>query len=201
MATTLQFTGHCLKLADRQVGCGPPVAKHRARETAIKPRIMLRVRNEDCSSDSELADSKIDPFERQTDADFDYLTPKDSGCDIDYASPSQYRKSMAEQPADKSSDEEVEMEEQEESEAIEYVDGDAHDRMVQAQTRGAEGVLAKFLDVTREFKATLEDKRKEELMQSPGINPRKFLAFDDLRRQAAAIYAPGEGTRHDCSVS
>ena len=73
---------------------------------------MPRVQNEDCSSDSELADSRIDPFERRTDADFDYPTPQDSGSDNDDASPSQYRKSMAEQSANESSDEEAEMEKQ-----------------------------------------------------------------------------------------
>jgi hypothetical protein len=84
--------------------------------------------------------------------------------------------------------------------------------MVQVQTRGAgsaEGVLsivlAQFLDVSRKFTATLEDMRKQELMQSRGINSRKSLAFDDLRpnfpRSTAAIYAPAQGARHGCSVS
>jgi hypothetical protein len=135
---------------------------------------MPRVQNEACSSDSELADSRIDPFEQQTDADFDYPTPQDSGSDNDDASPSQYRKSMAEQSADESSDEQAEMEQQEESES------EAHGRMVQAQTRGAGAVLAKFLDVSRQFTATLEDMYKQELMQSRGSKPRKSLAFDDL---------------------
>ncbi len=104
---------------------------------------MQRVQNKDCSSDSELADSRIDPFERRTDADFDYPTPQDSGSVNDDASPSQYRKSMAEQSADKSSYEQAEMEDQEES------GSEAQGSMVQAQTRGAGDVLAKFLDVSR----------------------------------------------------
>jgi hypothetical protein len=66
------------------------------------------------------------------------------------------------------------MKEQEESEL------EAHDRMVQTQTRGAGGVLAKFLDASRLFTTTLENMRKQELMQSRGSKPRKSLAFDDL---------------------
>ncbi len=114
---------------------------------------MPRAQNEDCSSDSELADSRIDPFERQTDADFDYSTPQDSGSDNDDASPSQYRKSMAELSAEESSDEQAEMEEKDESESV------AHEGMVQAQTSGMAGVLAKFLDVSRQFTTTPEDMR------------------------------------------
>jgi hypothetical protein len=102
---------------------------------------MPLVENEDCSSDSELADSRIDPFVRQMDADFDYPTPQDSGSDIDDDSPSQYQKSMAVQPADESSNEEAEMEEHEQSEFIEYVDGDASAR---AQTCGGVACLQNF---------------------------------------------------------
>ncbi len=64
---------------------------------------MQCVQDEDYPSDLELADSRIDPFERQTDANFDYPTPQDSGSDIDDASPSQYQKAMAEQSADERS--------------------------------------------------------------------------------------------------
>jgi hypothetical protein len=67
------------------------------------------------------------------------------------------------------------MEEQEESES------EAQGSMVQAQKRGAGDVLAKFLDVSRQFTATLEDMRKQELMQSRGSKSRKSLAFDDLQ--------------------
>jgi hypothetical protein len=134
---------------------------------------MQRVKNEDYSSYSELQDSGIDPFERQSDADFDYPTPQDSVSNINDASPSQYRKSMAEQSADESSDEQAEMDEQEVSES------EAHDRMVQAQTSGVGGALAKFLDASRQFTATLENMRKQALMQYRGCNPRKSLAFDD----------------------
>ncbi len=82
---------------------------------------------------------------------------------------------MAEQSADESSYEQAKIEEQEESES------EAQGSMVQAQTHGASDVLAKFLDVSRQFTATLEDMRKQELMQSRGSQPRKSLAFDDLR--------------------
>jgi hypothetical protein len=86
---------------------------------------------------------------------------------------------MAEHSADESSDEPepAEMEEQEESES----EAQGCHGMEQVQTRGAGDVLAKFLDVTRQFTATLEDMRKQELMQSRGSQPRKSLAFDDLR--------------------
>ncbi len=158
---------------------------------------MPRVQNEDCSSDSVLADSRIDPFDRQTDADFDFPTPQDSGSENDDASPSQYRKSMAEQSADESSDEPAEMEEQEESESEEQ------SRIVQAQTRGAGDVLAKFLDVSRQFTATLEDMRKQEFMQSRGSKPRKSLAFDYLRppSRGRPQQLTAKGVRHDSSVS
>ncbi len=136
---------------------------------------MQRVQNEDSWSNSELADSNVDPFERQTDADFDFPTPQDSGSDNDDASPSQYGKSRAEQSADESSNEQAEMEEQEESES------EAQGSMVQAHTRGASYVLAKFLNISRQFTATLEDMRKQQLMQSQGSESRKSLAFDDLQ--------------------
>ena len=60
---------------------------------------MPRRFREDFTSDSELADSNEDPFERETSADFDHTTPV-SGSDNEEPSPSQYRKEMAEEPCD-----------------------------------------------------------------------------------------------------
>ena len=62
---------------------------------------MPRRHREDCTSDSELADSNDDPFDQQTDADFDYTTPE-SGSDNDEPTQSQYRNEMAMQAADQS---------------------------------------------------------------------------------------------------
>ena len=85
---------------------------------------MPRRHCEDFTSDSELADSNDDPFEGQTDADFDGTTPE-SGSDNEEHSPSQYRKEMAEDPADESIDQKLEREEDEESDMPEMFDGDA----------------------------------------------------------------------------
>ena len=64
---------------------------------------MPRRHRDDCTSDSELADSNDDPFERETDADCDYTTPE-SGCDNEEPSQSQYQNAMAMQAADQSND-------------------------------------------------------------------------------------------------
>jgi hypothetical protein len=115
------------------LGCGPPVAEHKARETAIIPSIMPRVRNEDCTSDPEITDSNVDPFEEPADGDFEIPTPVSCN-DVEDTSPSQYQKSMAEQPTDESSEdgEKMESDEQEEMETGVIVVRDAHDKMVQA---------------------------------------------------------------------
>ena len=65
---------------------------------------MPRRHCEDFTSDSELADSIDDPFERQTDTDIDCPTPG-SGSDYGEPSPSQYQNEMAIQAADESNDE------------------------------------------------------------------------------------------------
>ncbi len=61
---------------------------------------MLRQQCKDFTSDTELADTNVDPFERQSEADFDYLTLVNCS-DIDDPSQSQYRKleDMAKEPA------------------------------------------------------------------------------------------------------
>jgi len=41
--------GHKLKLADWPGGCGPPVAEHKARATAIRPRTMERSARRECA--------------------------------------------------------------------------------------------------------------------------------------------------------
>ena len=64
---------------------------------------MPRRHREEFTSDSELADSNDDPFERQSDADFDYTT-RESGSDNEVPSL---------EPADQSNDEKSEREEEE----------------------------------------------------------------------------------------
>ena len=88
---------------------------------------MPRRHREYFTSDSELADSNDDPFELQSDADFDCPTSV-SGSDNNEPSPSQYREETAMQSAYQSNDEKTE---REEDEAIsEMFDGEAYDRMV-----------------------------------------------------------------------
>ena len=146
---------------------------------------MPRRFREDCTSDSELADSDEDPFERETSADFDHTTPV-SGSDNEEPSPSQYRKEMAEEPCDQSIDQKSDREEDEESDMPEVFDGDALDAMLNAQKRGPEQMVAQFLNVTRQFTATLEDMRKQDLMQSRGNLSRKSLDFDSLQPPSRA---------------
>ena len=97
---------------------------------------MPRRYREDFTSDSELADSNEDPFERETSADFDCTSPG-SGSDNEEPSPSQYRKAMAEEPCDQSIDQKSEREEDEENDMPEVCDGDALDAMFHAQKRGS----------------------------------------------------------------
>ena len=84
---------------------------------------------EDFTSNSELADSTLDPFEQQSETELDNPTPV-SLSDNDEPSPSQYRKEMAMQSAEDSIDEKYEMVEQEECKTDEMFDGDAYDSMV-----------------------------------------------------------------------
>ena len=74
---------------------------------------MPRRFREDFTSDSELADSYENPFDRETSADFDDTTPV-SDSDNEEPSPSQYRKEMAEEPSDQSIDQKSDREEDEE---------------------------------------------------------------------------------------
>ena len=98
---------------------------------------MPRRHRDDCTSDSELADSNEDPFERETDADFDYTTPE-SGCDNKEPSQSRYRNSMAMQAADQSNDDQSERDEDEECSMREMFSGDAYDRVVNSKNRGSQ---------------------------------------------------------------
>ena len=141
---------------------------------------MPRRHRKDCTSDSELADSNDDPFERQSGADFNYTTPE-SGSENDERSPSQYRKQMTEELADESIDEQQEMEEEEECAKGEVFDGDAYDKMVLSNSSGSEQMFAHFLNVTRKFTETLEDVRKQDLMESRSKNSHKSLDVDALQ--------------------
>ena len=68
------------------------------------------------------------------------------------------------QAADESNDEKLEREEEEECEISEMFDGDAYDKMVNSKKSGSEQMFAQFLNVTRQFTATLEDMCKKKLM-------------------------------------
>jgi hypothetical protein len=121
---------------------------------------------QDFRSDSELAVSNVDPFERQSGGDFDDPTPVSDG-DIDEPSPSQLRNEMTKKPSDDSFDEQSEMAEPENSELGEMVDGDARDRMVLSKYRDSDQNLRSFpTNVICKFTATLEDMRKQKLMES-----------------------------------
>ena len=107
---------------------------------------MPRRFREDFSSDSELADSNEDSFDRETSADFDYATPG-SGSDNDEPSPSQYRKAMAEEPCDQSIDHKSDREETEECDMPEVCDGNALQAILNAQKRGPQQMVAQFLNL------------------------------------------------------
>ena len=76
---------------------------------------------------------------------------------------------IEERPADGFSNEKSTMREEpedaEDSEPVQMIDGDAYDKMSQSKTIGSEQMFAQFLNVTRQFTATLEDMRKQQLMQ------------------------------------
>ena len=69
---------------------------------------------------------------------------------------------------------------------VSLCDGDALDAMFHAQKRGSQQMVAQFLNVTRQFTATLEDMRKQDLMQSRGNLSRKSLDFDSLQPPSRA---------------
>ena len=142
---------------------------------------MPRRHREDCTSDSELADSNDDPFEWQTDADFEYPTPVVSGIENGEPSLSQYRNEMAIHAADQSNSEKSEREEEEVCEIGKIFDGDAYDVMVLSKTSGSEQTVAQFLNVTCKFTETLEDLRKQELMVSRSKTARKSLDYDEMQ--------------------
>ena len=162
---------------------GPPVAKHKARETAIKPRRMPRRYCEDFTSDSELADSNVDPFEEKSETESGNAgNPIPVSLSVsNEPSPRQYRKKRSEAAADESIDAKSDMDEDENCEIIEMHVEKAPERFVAPMKRASDKMVANFLNVARKFTETLEDMRKQELMQSRGSKPHKSLAFDDLR--------------------
>ena len=141
---------------------------------------MPRRPREDCTSDSELADSIEDPFDRETESDFDHPTQV-SDSDNDEPSPSQYRNEMAMRAADESINDKSEREEDVECQIGEMLDGYAYDRMVNSKKSGSEQMFAQFLNVTCKFTETLEDLRKQELMVSRSKTACISLDYDKMQ--------------------
>ncbi len=128
---------------------------------------------------SELADSNVDPFEGQSETESGNPILV-SLSDDDEPSPLQYRKERSEAAADESIDAKSAMEEDEDCEIIEMYEEKAPERFVAPMKRGSDKMVANFLNVTRKFAETLEDMRKQELMQSRVKTSRKSLDFDDV---------------------
>ena len=146
---------------------------------------MPRRFREDCTSDSELADSTIDPFEQQSETELDHPTPI-SLSDSDAPSPILYRNERANAaaavpraapPIDRKS----EKEDSEDCEIIEMEEIKAPQRIVASKIRATDQVLANFLNATRQFADTLEDLRREDLMLSRRKFSRKSLDFEDVQ--------------------
>jgi hypothetical protein len=72
------------------------------------------------------------------------------------------------------------MEEDEDCEIIEMYGEKAPEKFVAPMNRASDKMVANFLNVTRKFTETLEDMRKQELMQSCLKTSRKSLDFDDV---------------------
>ena len=101
-----------LNLPTDRRAAGRPLQKHKARETAIKPRRMPRRYCEDLTSDSELADSNVDPFEEQSETESGNPIPVSLSVN-DEPSPLQYRKVRSKAVADQSIDAKLAMEDDE----------------------------------------------------------------------------------------
>ncbi len=136
------------------------------------------------TSDSELADSNVDPFEEQSETESgnpNYPIPDSLSVD-DEPSPRQYRKERSQAVANESIDAKSAMEEDKDCEIIEMYEEKAPERFVAPMNRLSDEMVANFLKVTRKFTRTfkLEDMRKQELMQSRLKSSRKSLDFDDV---------------------
>ncbi len=88
--TQIKNRAHKLKLADRPGGCWPPVAKHKARETATNQLIMSDRQSDGNSSSAESDDSGRDPFDLPTE-DINFMDGSPPSADEFDPSPSQYR--------------------------------------------------------------------------------------------------------------
>ena len=141
---------------------------------------MPRRFREDFTSDSELADSTIDPFEQQSETELDHPTPI-SLSDSDAPSPSLYRKERAKAAAAPPIDQKSEKEESDDCEIIEIEERKAPQRIVASKNRATDQVVTNFLNATRQFTDTLEDLRREDLMLSRRKFSRKSLDFEDVQ--------------------
>jgi hypothetical protein len=72
------------------------------------------------------------------------------------------------------------MEEDKDCKIIEVYEEKAPGIFVAPMKCASDKMVAKFLNVTRKFTETLEDMRKQELMQSRIKSSRKSLDFDDV---------------------
>ena len=141
---------------------------------------MPRRFREDCTSDSELADSTIDPFEQQSETELDHPTPI-SLSDSDAPSPSLYRKERAKAAAAAPIYRKSEKEDSDDCEIIEMEERKAPQRIVASKNRATDQVVTNFLNATRQFADTLEDLRREDLMLSRRKFSRKSLDFEDVQ--------------------
>ncbi len=134
---------------------------------------------EDVTSDSELADSNVDPFEEKSETESGNPIPV-SPSDNDEPSPRQYRKKRYKAAAYESIDAKSAMDEDEDCEIIEMYEEKAPERFVAPMKRASDKMVANFLNVARKFAETSEDMRKQALMQSRVKTSRKFFDFDDV---------------------
>ena len=86
-------------------------------------------------------------------------------------------KAAAAPPNDRKS----EKEDSDDCEIIEKKERKAPRRIVASKSRATDQVVVYFLNATRQFTDTLEDMRREELIQSRGKASRKSLDFEDLQ--------------------
>ena len=137
---------------------------------------MPRRHREDCTSDSELADSTIDPFEQQSETEVDIPTLvnlSDSDARL-------YRKEMAKATAAPSNDRKSKKEDSDDCEIIEMEERNALQRNAESKSRSSDQMIAIFLNATRKLTETLEGMRRQELMQSRRKASRKSLDFDEF---------------------
>ena len=104
---------------------------------------MPRQHCEDFTSDSELADSTIDPFEQQSETEVDIPTLVNLS-DSDAPSPSLYRKEMAKAAAAPPIDQKSEKEDSDDCEIIEMEERNAPQRIAESKSRSSDQMVAKF---------------------------------------------------------